>query len=257
MADDAAKAQGNAAFSSRDFTSAVIHYTSAISLSPTNHILFSNRSAAYASLRNYADALSDAIKTVELKPDWAKGYSRLGAAHWGLKQFQEAAAAYTKGLEIDPSNAATHLDYGTVLPLQASLAQELEAVQIDPDNTTAQANLAADYLDMGDYRQALAPAMAVIKLDPQTDPYWYLKDPTLRRGDIVVTAGGVLVYQGRDSDASRPADFVALGGSDPKGWKQKLQTAAAGGRTMFHSEPTKTETVTAEAGENDRPETTH
>lgn len=104
---------------------------------------------------------------------------------------------------------------------------------------------------------ASKPKPPVIKLDPQTDPYWYLKDPTLRRGDIVVTAGGVLVYQGRDSDASRPADFVALGGSDPKGWKQKLQTAAAGGRTMFHSEPTKTETVTAEAGENDRPETTH
>ena len=71
------------------------------------------------------------------------------------------------------------------------------------------------------------------------------------RGDIVVTAGGVLVYQGRDSDASRPADFVALGGSDPKGWKQKLQTAAAGGRTMFHNEPARPETVTAEAGESD------
>lgn len=98
---------------------------------------------------------------------------------------------------------------------------------------------------------ASKPTPPVVALDPQTDPYWYLKDPTLRRGDIVVTAGGVLVYQGRDSDASRPADFVALGGSDPKGWKQKLQTAAAGGRTMFHNEPARPETVTAEAGESD------
>lgn len=105
MADEA-KARGNAAFSSGDFTSAIRHFTEAIDLAPTNHVLFSNRSAAHASLHHYADALSDAEKTVELRPDWPKGYSRLGAAHLGLNQFQEAVAAYNKGLEIDPSNDA-------------------------------------------------------------------------------------------------------------------------------------------------------
>ncbi|ESQ35603.1 hypothetical protein EUTSA_v10007205mg [Eutrema salsugineum] len=105
MADEA-KARGNAAFSSGDFTSAIRHFTEAIALAPTNHVLFSNRSAAHASLHHYADALSDAEKTVELKPDWPKGYSRLGAAHLGLNQLQEAVAAYNKGLEIDPSNEA-------------------------------------------------------------------------------------------------------------------------------------------------------
>ena len=35
---------------------------------------------------------------------------------------------------------------------------------------------------------ASKPTPPVVALDPQTDPYWYLKDPTLRRGDIVVTA---------------------------------------------------------------------
>ena len=82
---------------------------------------------------------------------------------------------------------------------------------------------------------ASKPKPPVVQLDPQTDPHWYLKDPTLRRGDIVVTAGGVLVYQGRDADALHSSDFVALGGADAKGWKQQLQAAAAGGRTMFGS----------------------
>lgn len=85
------------------------------------------------------------------------------------------------------------------------------------------------------------PKPPTAKLDPQADPHWYLKDPTLRRGDIVVTASGVLVYQGRDSDTTRPGDFVALGGNDPKGWKQTLQSAAAGGRTRFDSGPGRTE----------------
>jgi hypothetical protein len=94
------------------------------------------------------------------------------------------------------------------------------------------------------------PKLPVAKLDPQTDRHWYLKDPTLRRGDIVVTASGVLVYQGRDSDAAHSSDFVALGGSDLKGWKQNLQTAAAGGRTMFQSAPGRTDTAAAEADQS-------
>ncbi|GMJ15012.1 Hop2 [Hibiscus trionum] len=105
MADEA-KAKGNAAFSSGDFNSAIKHFTEAINLAPTNHVLYSNRSAAYASLNQYDAALSDAKKTVELKPDWSKGYSRLGAAHLGLHQYQDAISAYKKGLEIDPNNEA-------------------------------------------------------------------------------------------------------------------------------------------------------
>lgn len=87
------------------------------------------------------------------------------------------------------------------------------------------------------------PPPPVVQLDPATDPNWYLADPTLRRGDIVVTNGGVLVYQGRDSDDLRRSDFAALGGGKPNSkkagssaWQQQLQQAAAGGRSFFRYE---------------------
>lgn len=105
MADEA-KAKGNAAFSTGNFDEAVRHFTEAINLAPTNHVLYSNRSAAYASLNKFTEALSDAEKTVDLKPDWGKAYSRLGAAHMGLQSYNDAVSAYKKGLEIDPSNEA-------------------------------------------------------------------------------------------------------------------------------------------------------
>lgn len=105
MADEA-KAKGNAAFSSGDFSAAIRHFSDAILLAPTNHVLYSNRSAAYASLQQYSEALDDAKKTVELKPDWSKGYSRLGAAYQGLGQLDDAVSSYKKGLEIDPNNQA-------------------------------------------------------------------------------------------------------------------------------------------------------
>ncbi|PKU79113.1 Heat shock protein STI [Dendrobium catenatum] len=105
MADEA-KAKGNAAFSAGRFEEAIRYFSEAIDLAPTNHVLYSNRSAAYASLHRYAEALADGRKTVEIKPDWSKGYSRLGAAHLGLGNHEEAIAAYQKGLDLDPNNEA-------------------------------------------------------------------------------------------------------------------------------------------------------
>ncbi|XP_058104591.1 hsp70-Hsp90 organizing protein 3-like [Magnolia sinica] len=105
MAEEA-KAKGNAAFSAGRFEEAIRFFSEAIDLAPTNHVLYSNRSAAYASLQRYSDALADAKKTVDLKPDWSKGYSRLGAAHLGLGNFEDAITTYKKGLELDPSNDA-------------------------------------------------------------------------------------------------------------------------------------------------------
>jgi stress-induced-phosphoprotein 1 len=91
------QAKGNAAFAFGDYAKAVEHFTDAIALDPSNHVLYSNRSAAYASQGQFQQALADAERTVELKPDWPKGHSRVGAAHFGLKRWDDAAAAYQRG----------------------------------------------------------------------------------------------------------------------------------------------------------------
>lgn len=99
------QAKGNTAFSAGNFDEAITHFTDAIATDPSNHVLFSNRSAAYASLQQYQTALEDALKVTQLKPDWPKGYSRLGAAYFGLKDWDAAVEAYSKGLSFDPNNA--------------------------------------------------------------------------------------------------------------------------------------------------------
>lgn len=58
-------------------------FSQAIELEPTNHVLYSNRSGAYASKKEFEKALEDANKTTEIKPDWAKGWGRKGAALHG------------------------------------------------------------------------------------------------------------------------------------------------------------------------------
>jgi stress-induced-phosphoprotein 1 len=105
MAEEA-KARGNAALAANDFALAVQEYTNAINLSPSNHIYYSNRSAAYLSSGDTANALADAQKTVSLAPSFAKGHGRLGACYVALHEYENAVQAYEKGIAIDPQNAA-------------------------------------------------------------------------------------------------------------------------------------------------------
>ncbi|RSL64944.1 hypothetical protein CEP54_004441 [Fusarium duplospermum] len=102
---DELKALGNKAIAEKNFDEAVAKFTEAIAIQPENHILYSNRSAAYASKKDWDNALKDAEKTTEIKPDWAKGWGRKGAALHGQGDLLAANDAYEEGLKHDANNA--------------------------------------------------------------------------------------------------------------------------------------------------------
>ena len=96
-----AKKKGNEAFSAGDFSKAMKQFTMAIRMDKTNHVLFSNRSAAYCGCGRYEEALADAERCVKMAPRWGKGYGRKGAALTGLGQGGESVKAYLVGAGRD------------------------------------------------------------------------------------------------------------------------------------------------------------
>ncbi|XP_054002930.1 LOW QUALITY PROTEIN: stress-induced-phosphoprotein 1-like [Hylaeus anthracinus] len=99
------KEKGNSALQEGRVNEAIEYYTQAIQLDGNNHVLYSNRSAAYANAEKYEQALEDAEKTIKIKPDWGKGYSRKGSALAYLGRLDESIKAYKIGLQLDPNNA--------------------------------------------------------------------------------------------------------------------------------------------------------
>ncbi|KAK3694489.1 hypothetical protein B0T22DRAFT_452619 [Podospora appendiculata] len=111
---DELKALGNKAIAAKNFDEAIEKFTQAIELAPDNHILYSNRSAAYASKKEWDNALKDAEKTTELKPDWPKGWGRKATALYGQGDLLGANDAYEEGLKLDPNNVGMKNDLASV-----------------------------------------------------------------------------------------------------------------------------------------------
>ncbi|CAE6446044.1 unnamed protein product [Rhizoctonia solani] len=99
------KDQGNKAFAAKRYDEAIDLFTKAIALDPSNHVLFSNRSAAKAGKKLWLEALEDAEQCIKVNPTWSKGYARKGAALHGAQRWEEAIAAYEEGLAIEDSAA--------------------------------------------------------------------------------------------------------------------------------------------------------
>ncbi|KAI3324630.1 hypothetical protein HD806DRAFT_493130 [Xylariaceae sp. AK1471] len=118
---DELKTLGNNAMAAKNFDEAIDAFTKAIELAPTNHVLYSNRSAAYASKKDWTNALKDAEKTTEVKPDWPRGWGRKGAALHGSGDLLGANDAYEEGLKLDPNNAGLKSSLASV---QRAMEQE-------------------------------------------------------------------------------------------------------------------------------------
>ena len=99
------KAAGGGDFSLSDFAGAAKHYSTALAFDWTDHVLYSNRSACLAALKEYDGALRDGRRCVRLQPDWPKGHGRCAAALLGKGDVPGAQAAAERGLELDATNA--------------------------------------------------------------------------------------------------------------------------------------------------------
>jgi len=127
---EAAKAEGNAFLTKGMHSSAEECYTKAIALNPTDHVFFSNRSAARLHLGRSKEALEDALECVRLAPQWGKGFSRVGAAAFAVKDYPVAVEYYARGIAMDPTNAA--LTSGLVAAQSAMKESPAGEENVDP-----------------------------------------------------------------------------------------------------------------------------
>jgi len=137
------KAQGNEAFSKKDFKTAIDLYSKAILQEQTNHIFFSNRSASYAGLQEWESAIKDAKECIRLNPEFIKGYYRLATAQLESKDYDATEATIKQGLVLDANHTQLlKLSRNTKLYRKAAAAPSSSSVATSGGNANRQLDTA-------------------------------------------------------------------------------------------------------------------
>ena len=122
MATQAAawREQGNACMAAGDHVEAMKCYSQALTATPKDASLFSNRSFAFLRLGLSARALSDAENAIRHRPEWPKAWFRKAEALAHARLHELAMASYRTGLSLDPLD--THLQAKPHTPILCFLS---------------------------------------------------------------------------------------------------------------------------------------
>ncbi|MGH8279622.1 MAG: tetratricopeptide repeat protein [Gammaproteobacteria bacterium] len=217
------------------------YFTQAIALDPNYADAHAELASTLIALSERSDlplavalkkARAEAEKALAIDPRNAYAWTALGIADSTSDppDIAKARSEFQEALMLDPSNAATHGDYGNVLPLRPGLAQYREAALLDPSNEVAWNNLAVNAQDLGDWALMAEAGATLLKVDPAAvDGAFTLAyaNRQLHRYDQMVAAfdlakpasvrdseqieAGRLVYRALTDASLRTAALAALG----------------------------------------------
>lgn len=78
------KEEGNKCLKEGKYHEAMLHYTHAIKLDPSEYQLYSNRSLTFLKLQQYYYAHQDAKEVIKLNPNWAKVLCFIVTVIWNM-----------------------------------------------------------------------------------------------------------------------------------------------------------------------------
>jgi TonB family protein len=112
---------------------------------PPDFSFYQNRADQNAGKGEYALALPDYNKALELKADNQVAYLNRGKTHLGLKSYDMSVKDFDKAVELNPKDSVAFLNRGVAYEklgdVKKAMADYQKAVDLDATNDTAKANL--------------------------------------------------------------------------------------------------------------------
>lgn len=158
--------QGATCYTTGDFPGAILNYTEAIKLDPTQATLYKRRGDVYLAMG--ADrhiTLADYNRAIVLDPDYAEAYYRRGLERGALGEFSDALVDLLKAALLNPTyfptdNHPLH-DYADIILGYTRNLQE------DPELPMVYFWRAVAQHGVGNYDAALADFTEALKFDTQ------------------------------------------------------------------------------------------
>jgi tetratricopeptide (TPR) repeat protein len=147
------------------------YYNGIIRDRPDSHVALAYRSLTWHDQGQFAKAIADQTKAIELAPDHASYYRFRGDSNSELGKFADAVADYSQAIALGGAHPQAYLRRGIA---KLSLEQHEEAfknfnsaVDLDPDNGIAYTYRAASRMKLGQHDDALRDIDRAIERNAQ------------------------------------------------------------------------------------------
>lgn len=94
----------------KNYAEALTNYAKAIEINPTDRVAYNNRGHVYREMEQYDQAIADFSKVIELDPTDRNGYHNRGVIYYQQRDYQKAIEDFTRAISIDPNFAAAYLN---------------------------------------------------------------------------------------------------------------------------------------------------
>ena len=208
-----------------DIDGAISKYEQATKLDPTNDKLFYKLGLAYEKKEAWDKVASVMATAVRISPKNATYWYKRGKAlrmqaETGPTSWDEAKEPLLKCISIDPNYDDCYFDLGEVMlqtdDEQAALDNWTKAVQHNPQELIFYAPLAALYVDLGYYDQALAVTKEGLNFakdgKPGVVPLYVLQGSAYQaKGDLANAAASLEKAKAADAEGAHPEILFNLG----------------------------------------------
>ena len=153
-----------------EYALAIQDLTKTIELDPNSANAYCGRGAAYLREGDFDSAIRDLTKAIELDPNSAIAYSNRGAAYFDKDDYERAIQDCTKAIELDPNSTNAYINLGNAHrgngDADSAVRHYNRAIELDPHSASGYSNRGTAYLDKGDYDKAIQDCTKAIDLDP-------------------------------------------------------------------------------------------
>lgn len=162
---------------------------------PPDFSFYQNRADLNAGKGEYALALPDYNKSLELKADNQVAYLNRGRTHLGLKSYDLSVKDFDKAVELNPKDTNAFMNRGLAYEKLGdagkAIADYQKAIDLDAANETAKANLKR----LQDAQAALAAAEAAKNAPPPPPEFIFLGNLTNANAVRMITPTYALTAQ--------------------------------------------------------------
>jgi len=160
-----------------NFAQAISDYDKAIEIDPNFAEAYYNRGLAFYQQGNLPRSISDFKKVSEINPDDARAHNGYGLIYYKQGNFAGSISAFGKAIEIDPNFAEAYYNRGLAFYQQGNLPRSIDdfskAIEINSDDARAYNGRGFAYAIQNNLTQAVSDFGKAIEIDPNFAQTYY------------------------------------------------------------------------------------